>query len=75
MLNSDLANRITCLKKVVDAMFQDDAPEIGQALNFCILAIFSKEEMKEIDQTLAALHEIKNIKNIYSSLKEKKDVK
>lgn len=75
MLNSDLANRITCLKKVVDAMFQDDAPEIGQALNFCILAIFSKEEMKEIDQTLAALHEIKDIKNIYSSLKEKKDVK
>lgn len=75
MLNSDLANRITCLKKVVDAMFQDDAPEIGQALNFCILAIFSKEEMKEIDQTLAALHEIKDIKNIYSSLKEKRDVK
>lgn len=45
MLNSDLMNRIACLKKVVDAMFQDDAPEVGQALNFCINLIFYKEEM------------------------------
>jgi hypothetical protein len=73
MLNSDLMNRIACLKKVVDAMFQDDAPEIGQALNFCINLIFYKEEMKEINQTLSALDEIKDIKNIYSSLKDKKN--
>ncbi len=65
-------NRIACLKKVVDAMFQDDAPEIGQALNFCINLIFYKEEMKEINQTLSVLDEIKDIKNIYSSLKDKK---
>ncbi len=73
MLNSDLMNRIACLKKVVDAMFQDDAPEVGQALNFCINLIFYKEEMKEINQTLSVLDEIKDIKNIYSSLKDKKN--
>lgn len=138
MLNSDLMNRIACLKKVVDAMFQDDAPEVGQALNFCINLIFYKEEMnfsrsktiKDLGFKLGdfafqlnispqylsdVLHgrktpsyklslkmqdltgisflyflldpmkarffkmdkfdEIKDIKNIYSSLKEKKDVK
>ena len=70
MLNSDLINRIACLKKVVDAMFQDDAPEVGQALNFCINLIFYKEEMREINQTLSVLDEIKDI---YSSLKDKKN--
>ena len=51
-------------------MFQDDAPEIGQALNFCINLIFYKEEMKEINQTISVLDEIKDI---YSSLKDKKN--